>query len=159
MRGPTPKPAALRQRTNRVAGAATLPTEAETASNTVPDLPAREKSTEIWHKRVLEWWASVWRSPMSKEYLSADMRGGLFDLAELRHRLYTETDTKIIVALVAEIRQQDIRFGLSPIDRRRLQWEVAKGEEAEEKTKRIRKSRKLDRVARGDPRDVLSVVK
>ncbi len=32
--------------------------------------------------------------------------------------------------LAAEIRLQCQRFGLSPIDRRRLQWEVARGEEA-----------------------------
>jgi hypothetical protein len=95
---------------------------------------------------------------MAGEYLHADMRGGLFNLAELYQRRWSEKDTKVLIAIIAEIRQQEIRFGLSPIDRRRLQWEIEKGEEAAERTTKRRKSRKLDASARKDPRDVLKVV-
>ena len=55
----------------------------------------------------------------------------------------------------AEIRQQGVRFGLSPIDRRRLQWEVEKGEQAATRTE----TRRHRQDAAGkDPRDVLKVV-
>jgi len=36
----------------------------------------------------------------------------------------------------AEIRLQGVRFGLSPIDRRRLQWEIEHTEEAQHRGQR-----------------------
>lgn len=92
---------------------------------------------------------------MAAEYLEPDMFGGLYLLAELHERRWREEETRVLVALGAEIRQQEVRFGLSPIDRRRLQWEVAKGEEA---AVRRRQRRVLDEAARPDPRDLLRVV-
>jgi preprotein translocase subunit SecD len=121
-------------------------------------LPKREELTEVWHPKVIEWWRAVWKSPMAGEYLGADMKGGLYLLAELMQRRWTEKDTASLVRIASEIRQQEIRFGLSPIDRRRLQWEVEKAEEAEERTQKRRKSKRLDRIATKDPRDVLKVV-
>src|SRR3990172_3209491 len=144
MPGPVPKPAQLRQRRNRYTTAATLPSERISARRKVPPLPERESKAEVWHPRVIEWWRAVWRSPMAQEYLGADMRGGLYLLAELHQRRWTETDTKVLVALAAEIRQQEVRFGLSPIDRRRLQWEVAKGETAADETAKRRTRRRAE---------------
>lgn len=71
---------------------------------------------------TVQWWQDVWRSPMAPEFLQADIHG-LYVLAELRDRFWREPSA----ALAAEIRQQEQRFGLSPIDRRRLQWEVPRG--------------------------------
>jgi hypothetical protein len=153
-----PKPPELRQRRNRTTTAATLPSEAESQRRKVPPLPAREKQSEVWHPRVLEWWACVWRSPMAEEYLGPDIVGGLHLLAELYQRRWCDPDTKGLIALVAEIRQQEIRFGLSPIDRRRLQWSIEQGEGAEEQTKKRRMAKKLDAVSKKDPRDVLKIV-
>src|ERR1043166_502896 len=159
MHGPVPKPAALRQRRNRSTTQSTLPSEAESADREVPALPAREKGTELWHPKVLEWWTAVWTSPMAAEYLGADMKGGLFLLAELHQRRWTEPDTKVLVVLAAEIRQQEVRFGLSPIDRRRLQWEVEKGETASDRTEKRRSSKRLSETSKKDPRDVLKLAK
>jgi hypothetical protein len=153
-----PKPPELRQRRNRTTTAATLPSEAESAIRKVPKLPDRESKTEVWHPKMLEWWASVWKSPMAQEFVGPDVRGGLYLLAELYQKRWSETETKGLVALAAEIRQQEVRFGLSPIDRRRLQWEIEKGETAEDRTKVRRNSRKLEQVSRKDPRDLLKVV-
>lgn len=149
------KPPALRQRRNRSVSQATLPSEAESAGRAVPPLPVREGKGEVWHPNVLEWWTAIWTSPMAAEYLHADMQGGLYLLAELYQRRWTEPETGALVKLAAEIRQQEIRFGASPIDRRRLQWEVEKGETAVDRTAKRRSAQRLAEASTKDPRDVL----
>ena len=156
--GPPPKPPHLRQRTNKVAGSARLPSADDAASNTVPDLPPR---AEGWHRMLREWWESVWRSPMASEYLQADMKGGLYHLAYL-HQLYWEATElgfgaiNSLPKLAAEIRLQEVRFGLSPIDRRRLQWEVERGEQAAEKVQQRRQTKAAKSNA-SDPRKGLKL--
>lgn len=127
-RGPPPKPAALRQRRNRTTTAATLPTPADASKRAVPSLPKRTRGTGPWHPQVTAWWKAIWRSPMAEEFLGSDMLGGLYCLAELYQRRWTETKTTALVQVVAEIRQQEVRFGLTPMDRRRLQWEIPRDE-------------------------------
>jgi hypothetical protein len=56
---------------------------------------------------------------MAAELLEADIHG-LYVLADLVNRYWSKPS----VQLAAEIRQQRQCFGLTPIDRRRLQWEV-----------------------------------
>jgi len=151
-----PKRPGTRQRRNRVIGAATLPSEREAAAlkRVVPALPEYEgEDGEDWHPKTRAWWARVWASPMAGEYLAADM-DGLFMLAELLDRFWTEPSAQ----LAAEIRLQRQCFGLTPIDRRRLQWEVARGEEAEARRKRPAPAAKPTR-GRRDPRQVLRMVK
>lgn len=58
--------------------------------------------------------------------------------------------------LMKEIRLQEARFGLSPVDRARLHWEVAKGEEAEKRRKKPEKPKRPERVK--DPRSLLKAV-
>jgi hypothetical protein len=158
MKGPPPKPAELRQRQNRSSTRATLPSVEASAGREVPELPKREKATEVWHPKVLEWWASVWKSPMAAEYEQPDIQGGLRLLAELYQQRWSDPDLNQLIKLAAEIRQQEIRFGLSPIDRRRLEWEIEKGETATDRTEKRRNLRRLSEVAKKDPRDVLKVV-
>lgn len=151
-RGPAPKPSALRQRRNKPTTAATLPSEEESAANEVPALVDRDDGAD-WHPMVLEWWDSVWKSPMAAEFLDVDRRGGLYLIADLYQARWLATSASAIATISKEIRLQEARFGLSPIDRRRLQWEVARGEEAERKT--VRKPRTPEAPRKGDPRDVL----
>src|SRR5687768_1251286 len=128
MPGPPPKPPGMAQRRNKTAGAAELPSAEESLENEVPELPARVGG---WLPEVVAWWESVWRSPMASEYLDADMKGGLYLLADLHQARWTaRDDARALSALAAEIRLQEVRFGLSPIDRSRLRWEVAKGDKA-----------------------------
>lgn len=94
-----------------------------------PELP----DSRMWHRQTLQWWADVWASPMAPEYDESDQHG-LFVLAVLIDDFWKEpTSSK-----AAEIRLQRQCFGLSPIDRRRLQWEIERGEEAEERSQRRR---------------------
>lgn len=159
---PLPKPAHLRQRRNKPTSEATLLSPAASAGNEVPVLPARdldsEKKPQAWHPKVLEWWASVWRSPMASEFLDADMKGGLYLLADLHQaRWESRDDGKTLTALAAEIRLQEVRFGLSPIDRSRLRWTIEQGETAREKTE-ARREGKAPKVPKGkDPRSILKM--
>jgi hypothetical protein len=95
---------------------------------------------------------------MAGEWLDSDVKGGLYRLAELNQKLWTCTDTDTFLAVQREIRLAEVGYGLNPIDRRRLQWEVEKGETAEERTKSRRHMKRLDVVSKKDPRDVLKIV-
>ena len=139
---PTPKPAATRQRRNKVAGMATLRPVADLET---PELPAHPG--EGWHDLTVRWWDDLWSSPMAPEYDTSDIHG-LFMLAVLVDGFWWAPSKE----LAAEIRLQRQAFGLSPIDRRRLQWEIDRGEQAEEsRTKRKTKPRPAK-----DPRESLS---
>lgn len=148
MPGPMPKPAALRQRRNKTTTAAALSTE-ERPRQRAPRLPKREGRE--WDPLTRAWWRDVWASPMAGEFLRSDLHG-LYLLAELVDRFWGEPTT----ALASEIRLQRQCFGLTPIDRRRLQWEVERAEMAT-----TRKQQRIVREAHetGDPRDALRAVK
>jgi hypothetical protein len=91
---------------------------------------------------------------MASEYLAADMKGGLYLLADLHQIRWTAKSPSQLIAAAAEIRHQEVRFGLSPIDRYRLQWSIDQGESAAERTKNRRKPKADSGV---DPRSVLKV--
>lgn len=153
-KGRAPKPAQLRQRRNKAATKATLPSADAAAAFQVPELPEREVGP--WHPLVLEWWGVVWRSPMAAELLDADQRGGLVVLAGLYHDFFSAASPTARKEAATEIRLQEARFGLDPISRRRLQWEVARGEEAQQK-RTITTPKERQGGKRGDPRDFLKV--
>jgi hypothetical protein len=160
--GPPPKPAHLRQRRNKPVNEATLLSPEASAENEVPVLPARatdaDGKAQPWHPRVIEWWASVWRSPMASEYLDADMRGGLYLLADLHQLRWELRDGADLTKLAAEIRLQEVRFGLSPVDRSRLRWVISQGEEAAERSEARRSGKAPPKVPKGkDPRSILKM--
>jgi hypothetical protein len=152
--GPAPKPAGMRQRRNKTSTAATLPAEdiAGKAERVIPSLPKR--GNRKWHAMTTEWWEDTWRSPMATEFVQADIHG-LYLLAELYDAFWRVPS----ISLAAEIRQHRMAFGLTPIDRRRLQWEV---ERVNEKTKGKATQQSKPKRQRGtltDPRNVLRAVK
>ena len=146
-KGPAPKPTSLRQRRNKKSGAATL-SAPQTEKVKIPTLQNPDKRK--FHRLTRAWWKRVWNSPMASEYLESDV-DGLARLALLVDEYYKSPCKDIM----SEIRLQEARFGLSPVDRSRLQWEVLKGEEAERK----RKPPKMEHpTSSKDPRGVLGVV-
>lgn len=170
MPGPPPKPAGMRQRRNVVVGAARLPAEGTALpavpAPALPDRPClallhEEHSEQCalcdgtnvrpWHQLVLDWWRDVWASPMAHEFLKSDVHG-LFILAELRDQFWTTGEKE----LAGEIRLQEQRFGLSSLDRRRLQWEVERVEQAQ---KRGRPPGPPKKIPTKDPRAFLKAVK
>lgn len=141
-----PKHPSVRARANKVAGARTLSVLHDVV---VPDLPGDRE----WLAATAEWWADLWASPMAPEFDASDAHG-LFMLAVLVDEFWRKPSAN----LAGEIRLQRQCFGLSPIDRRRLQWEIDRGEEADESTRRRREAQAVRPVAveEDDPRRLLA---
>jgi hypothetical protein len=136
--GPPPKPAAARARKSRVTTAALLHAP-DPADVMVPPLPERpqdwhhpllNRPPQDWHLLTRAWWADLWASPMAAEYDATDVHG-LLQLAVLVDDFWRAETPRDRQAASAEIRLQSLRFGLSPIDRRRLQWEIERSKEAQ----------------------------
>src|SRR5690606_10891950 len=149
-RGPAPKPAHLRQRRNRKSTAATLEMPPEGERRRAPTLP--NPDGRKWHRLTRAWWRRVWASPMASEYLETDV-DGLGRLAVLVDDFHKAESAKERKELLQEIRLQEARFGLSPVDRSRLQWEIAKGDEATRRRQPPRPSEATPEPA-ADPRQL-----
>ena len=135
---PAPKKhSSARARANTASTAATL---TDGGSAIVPTLPKRPDIIEYdsegnrqtfetdWHEETLNWWSDLWASPMAAEYHSSD-RHALFILAVLMDDFWNAPSTK----LASEIRLQRVAFGLTPYDRRRLEWTIETTEEAKDR--------------------------
>jgi hypothetical protein len=92
---------------------------------------------------------------MAGEFLDTDV-DGLGRVAVLVDDFHTADSPTLRSKLMAEVRLQEARFGLSPIDRSRLHWEIAKGEEADRKRRKPEGPKRPERLA--DPRSVLKAV-
>lgn len=151
MPGPPPKHSSARARRNKVTTHAVLKADHAIVA---PELPG-----DSWHPLTLAWWRDVWASPMAPEFDESDTHG-LYVLAALVNDFWSASTARDRKELAAELRQQGARFGLSPIDRRRLQWEVEKVEQAQDERarKRATPAKGAARKAAGDPRDILRSV-
>jgi hypothetical protein len=96
---------------------------------------------------------------MAPEYDDSD-RHGLFSLAVLVDDFWHCGEAKLRTAIAAEIRQQRQCFGLTPIDRRRLQWEIERSEDAQDRGQRRRGTTPPVAPVAGatDPRSALRAV-
>ena len=139
------KAPSARRRRNKVSTSATL-YAVDPSTIDIPDLPPRR----IWQPETVERWESVHTSPMAAEFTPADLYS-LFDLAELWDDFLLAADADERIKISKEIRIKGQSFGLTPLDRRRLSWEIEKGELAEQQT-RARRNRAVA-AAKGDDSD------
>jgi hypothetical protein len=142
MPGPLPKHSSVRARQNRTATRAVL----KAAENPeIPELPDHC----IWHPAVLAWWTDCWSSPMAPEWTESDQHG-LFLAARLMQTVWDDESSPGQRTMAAtEVRHMLRECGLTPMARRSLQWEIERGESAEERTRQRRASKP---VAAVDPR-------
>lgn len=117
MRGRTPKDPDARQRRNKASTAAVLEAP-DHRKLKVPTLTQQILGSRV-HASTRRWWNTIWRSPMAPRWLASDIEG-LYLVAILRNEFFG----KPTATVAAEIRQQEARFGLTPIDRRRLDWRI-----------------------------------
>lgn len=170
MPGPAPKDPALRQRRNKTSTAATLSADHGIEAPPLPpryrvDRKTGERTEVAWHPMALDLWEEVWASPMAPEYLNADHHG-LYIITTLTDTYWKRLeDGEPVTGLAMEIRLQRAEFGLTPIARRRLQWEVEKTEEAldrgskrsREREAESREKQAAKERAEGDPRRLMLV--
>ncbi|PBB08470.1 hypothetical protein CKW39_08915 [Kocuria sp. WRN011] len=132
---PQPKKhSSVRARGNKASTASVL--RPGTVVHDAPELPTRrdEDGGEVpWQPQTLEWWEDLWAAPMSSEYHSSD-KHALFVLAALMDEFWIMPSAK----LAGEIRLQRQAFGLTPYDRRRLEWTIETAEEAKDRGTRRR---------------------
>lgn len=115
------KHSSVRRRANKASTAAVLE-EVPDGEIAVPELPKRYDADGVemsWRPETLDWWDDVWASPMSNEYLDADVHG-LFRLAVLVDNYWRDPNAKSH----AEVRLAQKDYGLTPYDRRRLEWTI-----------------------------------
>lgn len=143
----------VRARGNRASTAATLP--ANVKRGPVPALPG----TREWSALTLEWWRDLWASPMSPEYHESD-RHQIVVLAMLMDDFFTAESRTMRKEISAEIRQHRAAFGMTPYDRRRLEWTIEQAEDAKDRGKgrRDRSAGGQSKQPAADPRSVLRVV-
>ncbi len=118
----------------------------------IPELPTL--ADQPWHPMTVSWWGDVWASPMAPEYDDSDIHG-LYLLAALVNGFWMNPSQ----ALAGEIRLQRQCYGLTPIDRRRLQWEIERADEAVDKGRKRKPNPKTSSAPAADPRAVLRSVK
>lgn len=147
------KDASIRARTNRASTAATL--SSAPRRKAAPALPRVRK----WHPTTVAWWKDIWASPMSTEFHSSDLHQ-LFMLATLMDDFATAGGPTQRKELASEIRLQRASFGMTPYDRRRLEWTIEQVDEAKDRgVARRKRNASPPKAPAADPRSVLHAVK
>ncbi len=139
----TPKPPSKRQRRNHVDVR-----EIEIPTGLVPH-PAKK----TWNKMTKAHWRKIWASPIAREYIDVDVEG-LYVLMDLVENYWAAQEVREKVSLESSINRQRTEFGLTPLSRRRLQWEVKRVEAAPT----IQRSQPKNGAEPVDPRRLLSAV-
>lgn len=148
---PQPKKhSSVRARANKASTASVLTELPHDEAPIKPDLPPREGE---WHPQTLEWWDDLWAAPMAAEYHQSD-RHALYLLAVLVDDFWREPSQK----LAAEIRLQRQAFGLTPYDRRRLEWTIETAEQSKERGRRRQPPPQTPPAPADDPRAGLYAV-
>lgn len=171
MPGPNPKDPATRERRNKSSTKAVLslvvdhevppmPKAEDWIShptiNGQPVGPGADKAIE-WSPVVLKWWKTIWSSPMSNEYHDSDtvqlhlacfyLHQTVNPFLKMAERLQASKAHEACVK----------NFGLSPMSRRALQWEIARVTAADLENEK-RKARSAGQgenkpAPQADPRD------
>lgn len=172
MPGPLPKDPGTRARRNKSATKATLqPVE----DPYIPDLPDPEDYIPfaldtpavdddlrpVWSKAVKNWWTDIWSSPMSAEFHPSDIHGLYLAAVYLQQALNPLLKAADRLAFAKQHEACVKNFGLSPMSRRALQWEIAKVDEAHQRAARRKPAEPTEKKGprRVDPRGVEDVEK
>lgn len=103
----------------------------------MPPPPATVKGEGYWHSRTVEWWTDIWSSPMAPEWDDSDIHN-VYVLAALYNDIWVATSAKARKEAATEYRLQRKDLGLTPYDRRRLEWTIEVAAEATERGKQRR---------------------
>lgn len=132
--GPPRKHTSVRARTNKASTRATLVENEEGETVEIPGLPEMKAANgmpEEWHPLTVAWWHDIWPSPMASEWHSSDITG-LYALAMLYDSFFKSPSEK----KHAELRNARTPYGLTPLDRRRLEWSIETTKKAQSDAQR-----------------------
>lgn len=89
-----------------------------------------------WSPAVKKWWDTIWSSPMSNEFHESDT--AQLELACFYLHQVTNPYIKMAERLTAASKYESCvrNFGLTPMSRRSLQWEIEKVTDAQAKNRR-----------------------
>lgn len=118
------KDPSVRQRRNKATSAATL----NVVRRQIPAMP----EGVAWHSQAIAWWEDVWSSPMSPEWDESDLHNVVI-CAMLYNDIWMAETPKDRKDAAAEYRLQRKDLGLTPYDRRRLEWTIETATEAKER--------------------------
>jgi hypothetical protein len=135
MSGPPPKDPSIRARVNKASTRAELGEDGVDVPP-MPPLPVYMDSNgqfveTPWHPMSVAWWEDIWPSPMAAQWHPSDIHG-LYALLYLYDKFFRNPNVKDH----AEIRLARQPYGLTPLDRRRLEWTLANTKTAESKANR-----------------------
>jgi hypothetical protein len=126
--GPPPKDLEVRARANKASTRAELGEDDPAIE--IPPLPKHYEAKVVkgvttyvetpWHPMAVAWWNDIWPSPMAKQWHSSDIHG-LYAVLYLYDSFFRNPNVKDH----AEIRLARQPYGLTPLDRRRLEWTLA----------------------------------
>ena len=122
---PLPKDPTARRRRNKVPGARVLERRPNVTPVPLPPL------TDGWHPATVAWWEDAWRDPMAAAWLPSDVHR-LLMLAVMVNDYWNAPSSTGRKEVLGEIRLTGALFGLSPIDRRRLNWTIEDPEPGED---------------------------
>lgn len=157
---PAPKKhSSTRARRNKASTAATLKADPAAGKRATPDLPERDMG---WHPQTVIWWADVWSSPMSDEWHpETDVHNVLAAAMHYDDMWRAETPAERQKADAAFVKRE-AALGLTPYDRRRLEWTIETAAEARDRGQQRRAARKAVAApaseAKPDPRVALHAV-
>ena len=130
-----PKDPATRSRGRKSTTAAKL---TPVDNPTIPELPPASEWIEgsAWPAPVTSWWSAVWSSPMSSEYDDSDLPG--LHMAAMYLALATDQKIRPSERLKAASQHEAAvkNYGLTPMSRRSLQWEILKTDDAQARAAR-----------------------
>lgn len=111
-----------------------------------------------WHDETKQWWHDVWSSPMSPEWDDSDIHNVVI-CAMLYNDVWIAETAKERKDAAGEYRLQRRDLGLTPYDRRRLEWTIESADEAKDRGAQRRARRAPQQPASAsDPRNVLRAV-
>lgn len=150
--GPTPKHMSVRARANKHSTRAIL-VEPDPEDIEIPKLPPHYdidgKIRGSWHPMAVAWWNDIWPSPMAAEWHSSDIHG-LYALLMLWDRFFRCPNEKTH----AELRNARRPYGLTPIDRRSLEWSIESVQKVQRQNRRAEEPKPVAAPAPSQDADI-----
>lgn len=143
------KDSSVRARRNRASTSATL----SRSEREIPSIP----EAASWHAETVKWWNDVWSSPMSPEWDASDVHNVII-CAMLYNDIWVAESAKERKDAAGEFRLQRKDLGLTPYDRRRLEWSIESAEESKDRGRQRRARQAPAATGAADPRSVLRAV-